>query len=53
VKCSCHTCAVRDRESLQLQQLCDPVNDGVICAEGDLSDRGISVGEQTWGVHIS
>jgi hypothetical protein len=47
VKCACRTCVVRDRESLPTQPLCEPVNDGVICAAGDLS--GISAGEPTWG----
>ena len=51
VKCACRTCAVRDRESVPSRPLCEPVNDGVNCAAGDLS--GISAGEPTWGVHIS
>jgi hypothetical protein len=53
VKCACRTCVVRDRESLPSQPLCEPVNDGVICAAGDLCARGISAGEPTWGGHIS
>jgi hypothetical protein len=51
MKCACRTCAVRDRESVPSQPLCEPVNDGVICAAGDLS--GIGAGEATWGVPIS
>ena len=43
VKCVCRTCAVRDRESVPSRPLCEPVNDGVNCATGDLS--GISAGE--------
>jgi hypothetical protein len=39
MKCACRTCEVRDRESVPSQPMCEPVNDGVVCAAGDLSCR--------------